>query len=137
MRSERKRESDRIRSEGDAANKVIRSRADLQYQRIMAAARADAERIRGTAEADAIAIRNAAHAKDTEFYVALRTMQTYKRILNERTTLVLSASSELLKMLTDGIPAPGKKDRNSGAKTKTKTTKAASARKPADSGDPK
>ncbi|MFQ5733883.1 MAG: protease modulator HflC [Planctomycetaceae bacterium] len=104
MRSERRRESDRIHSEGIAANQVIRSRADLQYERVLASARADAERIRGSAEAEAIAIRNAAHARDAEFYVALRTLQTYKRILNDRTTLVLSASSELLRMLTDGIP---------------------------------
>lgn len=119
MRSERKRESDRIRSEGIAANQVIRSRADLQYERVLASARADAERIRGTAEADAIAIRNAAHARDAEFYVALRTLQTYKRILNERTTLVLSASSDLLKMLTDGVPKSKNKSPASEGKTGT------------------
>jgi membrane protease subunit HflC len=104
MRSERKKEADQYRSAGLSESKAIRSRADLQYERVLSSARADSERIRGTAEAEAIAIRNAAHAKDPEFYVTLRTLETYKKILNEKTTLVLSASSSLLKMLTDGIP---------------------------------
>jgi len=108
MRSERKKEADQYRSAGIAANKTIRSRADLQYERLLAQARADAERIRGAAEAKAIAIRNAAQTKDPEFYVALRTLRTYKKILNEKTTLVLSASSKLLKMLTDGVATPEK-----------------------------
>jgi len=116
MRSERKKEADQYRSAGLSESKAIRSRADLQYERVLSSARADSERIRGTAEAEAIAIRNAAHAKDPEFYVTLRTLETYKKILNEKTTLVLSASSSLLKMLTDGIP---EKQRSSKGPTKS------------------
>lgn len=121
MRSERKKEADRYRSEGIAANKAIRSRADLQYQRVITQAKADATRIEGAAKAKAIAIRNQAQSKDPEFYLALRTLETYKTILNDRTTLVLSASSRLLKMLTDGIPnkKPGTKQKS---KPNTKTT---------------
>lgn len=104
MRSERKKEADRYRSEGIAANKAIRSRADLQYERVMSQAKADAVRIEGAAKARAIAIKNEAQAKDPEFYLALRKLETYKTILNERTTLVLSAGSNLLKMLTEGVP---------------------------------
>lgn len=106
MRSERKREAYRYRSEGLAQKKAIESRANLHYQRVLAQANADAERLRGSARAEAIAIRNATQAKDPEFYTAVRTLEAYKKILNEKTTLVLSASSELLKMLTNGIPAP-------------------------------
>ena len=121
MRSERKKEADRYRSEGIAANKAIRSRADLQYQRVITQAKADATRIEGAAKAKAIAIRNQAQSKDPEFYLALRTLETYKTILNDRTTLVLSASSRLLKMLTDGIPnkKPGAKQKK---KPNTETT---------------
>lgn len=108
MRSERKKEADEYRTAGLAENKAIRSRADLQYERILAKARADAERIRGTAKANATAIRNSAQARDPEFYTFLRTLETYEKILNEKTTLVLSSSSNLLKLLTRGIPdAPG------------------------------
>ncbi|HID23074.1 MAG TPA: protease modulator HflC, partial [Planctomycetaceae bacterium] len=104
MKSERRKIADRYRSAGMAENMVIKSQADRQYNEILAKADADAERIRGEAEAEAIAILNKAHAQDPEFYRLMRTLDTYRTILNERTTLVLSASSALLKLLTEGIP---------------------------------
>ena len=107
MKSERKKIADRYRSAGMAENTVIKSRADLQSGEILAKARRYAEQTRGEAEAEAIAILNRAHAQDPEFYRVMRTLDTYGKILNERTTLVLSASSSLLKLLTEGIPDSG------------------------------
>jgi membrane protease subunit HflC len=104
MKSERRKIADRYRSAGMAENQMIRSQADRQYNEILAKTRADAERIRGTAEAEAVRILNAAHAQDPEFYTVLATLDAYRKILNEKTTLVLSASSSLLKMLTEGVP---------------------------------
>jgi membrane protease subunit HflC len=104
MKSERKKIADRYRSAGMAENQMIRSQADRQYNEILAKTKADAERIRGTAEADAVRILNAAHAQDPEFYKVLATLDAYRKILNDKTTLVLSASSSLLKMLTEGVP---------------------------------
>lgn len=104
MKSERKKIADRYRSDGMAENTVIKSQADRQYNEILARANADAERIRGAAEAEAISILNKAHAQDPQFYRVMRTLDSYRTILNERTTLVLSASSGLLKLLTEGIP---------------------------------
>jgi len=104
MRSERKKIADRYRSDGMAENLRIKSQADRQYNEILSKARADAERIRGEAEAEAVATLNRAHTRDPEFYRVMQTLDTYKKILNNRTTLVLSASSNLLKMLTEGIP---------------------------------
>ncbi len=104
MKSERKKIADRYRSAGMAENQMIRSQADRQYNEILAKTRADAERIRGTAEAEAVRILNGAHAQNPEFYTVLATLDAYRKILNEKTTLVLSASSSLLKMLTEGVP---------------------------------
>jgi membrane protease subunit HflC len=104
MKSERKKIADRYRSAGLAENQMIRSQADRQYNEILAKTRADAERIRGTAEAEAVRILNAAHSQDPEFYTVLATLDAYRKILNDKTTLVLSASSSLLKMLTEGVP---------------------------------
>jgi modulator of FtsH protease HflC len=104
MKSERKKIADRYRSAGMAENQMIRSQADRQYNEILAKTKADAERIRGTAEAEAVRILNAAHAQDPEFYTVITTLDAYRKILNEKTTLVLSASSSLLKMLTEGVP---------------------------------
>lgn len=105
MKSERRKIADRYRSAGMAENQRIRSRADRQYSDLLARARADAERIRGAAEADAIATLNEVHSADPEFYRVLRTLDAYREILTDRTTLVLSASSPLLRMLTEGIDA--------------------------------
>jgi modulator of FtsH protease HflC len=104
MKSERQKIAGRYRSAGLAQNAVIRSQADRQYSEIISRAEAEAERIRGTAEADALAVLNEAHARDPEFYRTLRTLDAYKTIINEKTTLVLSASSNLLKLLVDGVP---------------------------------
>ena len=104
MKSERQKIAGRYRSAGLAQNAVIRSQADRQYNEIISRAEAEAERIRGTGEAEALAVLNEAHARDPEFYQTLRTLDSYKSIINEKTTLVLSASSGLLKLLVDGVP---------------------------------
>ncbi len=104
MRSERQKIAERYRSAGLAENRMIRSQADRQAGELLAKANAEAERIRGDGDADAIRILNEAHARDPQFASTLQTLEAYKQILNERTTLVLSASNSLLKLLVDGIP---------------------------------
>jgi len=104
MKSERRKIADRYRSAGMAENTVIKSTADRQYQEVLARARADAERIRGDAEAQAVAILNAAHARDPEFYKVMRNLDSYRKIINDRTTLVLSASSPVFQLLIEGLP---------------------------------
>lgn len=104
MRSERQKIAESYRSAGLAENRMIRSQADRQAGELLARANAEAERIRGDGDADAIRILNEAHSRDPEFATTLQTLDAYKQILNERTTLVLSASNSLLKLLVDGIP---------------------------------
>ncbi len=104
MRSERQKIAERYRSAGLAENRMIRSHADRQSGELLAKANADAERIRGEGEAAAIHILNEAHSKDPDFAELLQTLEAYKQILNERTTLVLSGSNSLLKLLMRGVP---------------------------------
>ena len=106
MKSERRKIADRYRSAGMAQNLMIRSQADRRYEEILARARGDAERIRGRAEADAIALLNKAHSRDPEFHKLLQTLDAYKRILGSQTTLVLSASGHLFRLLSEGLPEP-------------------------------
>lgn len=105
MRSERQKIAERYRSAGLAESRAIRSQAERQATELLAQANAEAERIKGAGEADALRILNEAHAEDPEFYELLQAMEAYKQILNEQTTLVLSASSRLWKLLTEGPPA--------------------------------
>ncbi len=105
MRSERQKIAERYRSAGLADSRMIRSRAERQATEILAQANAEADRIKGAGEADALRILNEAHAADPELYETLQALDAYQQILGEQTTLVLSASSRLWKLLTDGPPS--------------------------------
>ena len=122
MKSERQKIADRYRSAGLAQNTVIRSQADRQYAEIMSKADAESERIRGEAEAEALKILNAAHARDPEFYRQMQTLDAYREILNEKTTLVLSASNSLLRQLVEELPIDRPQKTDAPAADKTKET---------------
>ena len=102
IRSERRQVAAKLRAEGDAQYVTITSQADRMRDTILAEAEAEARRIRGTAEADATRLLNEAHARDPRFFEFLRTLESYRAILDDRTTVVLSASSPLLKLLVQG-----------------------------------
>ncbi len=104
IRSERERVAVQYRAEGASQKTKIESQANLQRDQILAEARRDATRIRGEGEAKAIEIANAAHGKNPEFYELLKTLETYRTILDEQTTIVLAADSPLLKLLSRGLP---------------------------------
>ena len=104
IRSERERVAIQYRAQGASQKSKIESLADLQREQLLAQARREATRVRGEGEAKAIEIYNAAHSKDPAFYELLKTLETYRAILDNQTTIVLSADSPLLKLLTRGLP---------------------------------
>ncbi|MFZ1946793.1 MAG: protease modulator HflC [bacterium] len=105
MRSERQRMAKRYRSEGEEEAIKIRAEADTERRRILAEAYRDAERIRGLGEAEAAGIYSGAYGQDPRFYKMVRTLQAYEKFLNDKTTLVISTESELLKLLEHGQSA--------------------------------
>lgn len=102
IRSERRQVAARLRAEGEAQYITITSQADRTRDTILALADAEAERIRGQAQAESTRILNEAHSRDPRFYELLRTLESYGSILDSRTTVVLSSSSPLLKLLYRG-----------------------------------
>jgi membrane protease subunit HflC len=104
IRSERERVAIQYRAEGASQKSKIESLADLQREQLLAQAKRDAARIRGDGEAKAIEIFNAAHSQDPEFYQLLKTLETYRTVLDDQTTVVLSADSPFLRLLTRGLP---------------------------------
>lgn len=106
IRSERKRVAAATRAEGESQARTIRSAADLERARTVAEAEAEAARVIGDGEAQATRIANEAHAADPSFYQFLKTLDTYRAALDSRTTLVLSADSAFLRLLTQGKPEP-------------------------------
>ena len=107
IRSERQRVAAATRAEGESQARTIRSAADLDRARTLAEAEADAARVVGEGEAEAARIANEAHAADPQFYQFLRTLDAYRTALDAKTTLVLSADSAFLKLLTQGVPELG------------------------------
>lgn len=105
IRSERRQVAAKLRAEGEAQYLTITSQADRSRDTILAEAEAEAKRIRGSAEAEATRLLNEAHARDPRFFEFLRTLEAYRSILDERATVVLTASSPLLKLLVQGPAA--------------------------------
>jgi membrane protease subunit HflC len=104
IRSERKQVAARLRAEGEAQYIAITSQADRARDTILAEAEAEAQRIRGNGEAEATRVLNDAHGRDPRFFEFLQTLESYRSILDDRATVVLSASSPLLRLLLKGPP---------------------------------
>ncbi len=102
MRAERARIARRYRAEGEEEALKIRAAAEKTRTIVLAEAYAKAEKTRGEAEAEATEIYAKAHRQDPAFYELLRTLEAYKKFLDEKTTILLSADSDLLKYLTRG-----------------------------------
>jgi membrane protease subunit HflC len=120
IRSERRQVAARLRAEGEAQYLTITSQADRARDTILAEAEAEARRIRGNAEAEATRLLNEAHGRDMRFFEFLRTLESYRSILDERSTVVLTASSPLLKLLVQGpASAPPSETGSSQASTPT------------------
>lgn len=102
MRAERDRIAKKYRAEGEEEARKIRAEADRQAEELLSAAYKETEIIRGEADAKATRIYGRAYSRDPEFYQMVRTLEAYQRILDDKTTAVLSADSELLKLLTEG-----------------------------------
>jgi len=100
MRAERERIASSYRSEGAAEAKKILANAERERQEILARAESKSEILRGKSEAEAAAIYSEAFATDPEFYEFLRKLETYEKIIDEKTTVIVPADSDLLDLLT-------------------------------------
>jgi modulator of FtsH protease HflC len=107
MRAERERIALQYRAEGEQQALAIRANADREKEEILSAAYKDAETIRGQGDAEATRIYGQAYSKNPQFYKLLRTLDSYKKVLDDKTTIILNSDSELLKILTQG-PAGAK-----------------------------
>ena len=100
MRAERERIASSYRSEGAAEARKILANAERERREILAKAESEAEILRGKSEAQAAAIYADAYATDPEFYAFLRKLETYEKIIDDETTIIVPADSSLLDLLT-------------------------------------
>lgn len=99
MMSERKQIAQRFRAEGDQEAQRIRSDAEKQVQIIVAEANKKSEQLKGEGDAQALKIYADAYNADPKFFLFWRTLDSYKKSIMHRSTLVLSTDSDYLKLL--------------------------------------
>jgi membrane protease subunit HflC len=110
MISERRQIAERFLSEGNGEAARIRGNRVRDLNKIQSEAYRAVEEIRGVADAKATEIYARAYNQGPEavaFYEFTRTMQSYKSIIADNTTLVLSTDSELFKFLKGMSPDGG------------------------------
>lgn len=101
MDAERKRQANKFRSEGEEEAQKIRATTDRDKTIILADAYKQAERIRGEGDAKAVEVYANAYSADPKFYEFVRTLDAYKKIIDDKTMLVLPSDSRLFKLLLD------------------------------------
>ncbi|MSV27737.1 MAG: protease modulator HflC [Bryobacterales bacterium] len=102
MRAERERIARQYRAEGEEQALGIRADADRQKEEILSTAYKQAEKTKGEGDAESTRIYGQAYSRNPRLYKFLRTLESYKKILDDKTTAILSSDSELLKILMRG-----------------------------------
>ncbi len=105
MISERQQIASRFRSEGEGEAAKILGAKERDLSEIASVSYRSVQEIRGAADATATDIYARAYGQTPEareLYSFLETMRTYRDILDERTTLLLSTDSELFRYLGAG-----------------------------------
>ena len=105
MKSERTQIAQRFRSEGEGEAARILGRKERRLREVESEAYKKVQEVRGAADAEATRVYAEAYDKNVEareFYGFLKTLDTYRSVLGNRTNLVLSTDSDLFKLLRQG-----------------------------------
>lgn len=112
MRAERNRIATRFRAQGDEQDLQIRATANKSREIILADADKTGNEVRGEGEAQAIKILAEALEQDPEFFAFRRSLEAYRQVLNQGTTVILSADADLFRFLD----SPGLSTATQGSK---------------------
>jgi len=107
MISERRQIAERFRSEGNGEAARINGQRERELNKLQSEAYREVEEIRGAADAKATEIYANAYNKNAEardFYEFQKTMDMYKSVVRDNTTLLLSTDSEAFKFLKGMSP---------------------------------
>ena len=99
MIAERQRSAEQYRSEGQGEAARIEGERERDLQRIQSEAFEAAEILRGEADAQATDIYAAAYGRDADFYSFTKSLETYEKVIDSGTTVIMGTDSELLKYL--------------------------------------
>ena len=99
MIAERKRAAEKYRSEGMGKSAEIEGQVAKELKLITSEAYRQAQIIMGKADAEAIGIYARAYDQDADFYSFLKTFETYKATIDDKTTIILTTDSDYYKYL--------------------------------------
>lgn len=102
MEAERKRQANKFRSEGSEEAQKIRAATDRDKTIILADAYKESETLKGEGDAKAVQIYAKSYSADPKFYKFVRTLDAYKKVVDDKTTLVLPSDSKLFDLLING-----------------------------------
>jgi len=100
MQADRKRRTETILAAGNSEAEGIRSDADAMQQELLAVAESQAKAIRGAGDAEAAKYYQMLEA-DPKLAMFLRDVEALKRILRERSTIVLGVETEPIHLLKE------------------------------------
>ena len=99
MIAERQRIAEEFRSQGQGEAARIEGERERDLQRIQSEAFKTAEELKGKADATASDVYAAAYNRDADFYAFVRSLETYEKVIDPGTMLILGTDSEFLKYL--------------------------------------
>jgi membrane protease subunit HflC len=102
MRAERNRIARKYVAEGEEAAMIIRAKADKESREMIADAKRQAAIIRSQAEANAMKLYGDTYQQNLPFYKYLRSLEAYRNMFSEQTTIILDEDSPILEPLFSG-----------------------------------
>ncbi len=105
MIAERKRAAERYRSEGQGKRAEIAGQMGKELKQITSEAYRKAQGIRGKTDAETTRIYADAYSKDSHFYSFLKTLETYRNTIDEKSTIILTTDSDYYRYLK-GLKSP-------------------------------
>ncbi len=99
MIAERKRAAEKYRSEGQGKSAEISGQVGKELKQITSEAYRQAQGLIGKADAEAINIYAQVYSQDPDFYSFLKTLETYQKTIDEKSTIILTTDSDYYKYL--------------------------------------
>jgi len=97
MQAERHRIAKRYRAEGEERSREIKAETDKEKEIILAKSYQEQTKLFGEGDARATEVYASAYEQDPEFYSFLRRLQTYEKLMEGKTTILLETDAELLR----------------------------------------
>lgn len=102
MWAERERIARKYRAEGHKSAAEIKAEAEKRATIILSEAYRESEILKGQGDAQSMEIYAQAYGKDPDFYKFIRTLESYKKFIDSKTTIIFRSDSPLLKLLEQG-----------------------------------